>query len=380
MSNETKITAFMNTYVLGASGGDVRFIETFKRMKGVNVTVVTPKQGLAFMKERGLTARSVLTVDDDSSTNPMLSYPVRILGAWNRLRKERDLGIIYGSSDLLPDTLPAVLLRRRGTRYVQVVHHLIPAPRERQGGLINNTIAYLMQRLSLHLVKMSADLVIVVSPLTEQNLIGMGFEESRLFMNPNGVDSVYFDSIAPGPIRYDATFLGRLHVSKGIYDAIRVWKEVCKDHPGAKLAMIGPGVPRVIQAMKDEIRKEHMEDNIDVLGYLERDSAFQLVKSSKVFIFPSHEEGFGIAILEAMACEVPVVAWDLPVYRDIFQKGLVATPLGDIQALSENVLGLLDDEGRRKRMGEDAKALSMNYDWNKISAIEEEKITSCPPR
>lgn len=379
MNDENKVTAFMNTFVLGASGGDVRLVEIFKRMSGVDLTIVAPEQGLAFIKERGLMARPVLTAKDDSNTNPLKSFPLRIIRAWSELRKNRDLGIVYGSSDLLPDTLPAVLLKRRAARYVQVVHHLIPMPHERQGGRINNTIAFLMQRISLCLIKMSADIIIVVSPLTKQSLIDMGFDEPRLFMNPNGVDPAYFNNIAPGPTRYDATFLGRLHASKGIYDAVHIWKEVCRDHPNSKLAIVGPGVSKIVQALEDEIRKEHMDDNIDVLGYLERDTAFQLIKSSKIFIFPSHEEGFGIAILEAMACGVPVVAWDLPVYKGIFQEGLMTTPLNDIKTFSRNVSALMDDERRRKRMGDDAKDLSTKYDWNKISSIEKEKITSLWP-
>lgn len=373
---ENRITAFMNTFLFGASGGDVRFVEIFKRLNDVSVTVVTPEQGAAFLKEHGFAARLIITAKDDSRTAPLRSFPLRILGAWRELHGRRDLGMIYASSDLLPDALPAALLRRRGMRYVQVVHHLVPLPHQRQGGVMNNTIAYLMQRLSLYFIKKRADLVIAVSPLTKQSLLDRGFDGSRLFMNPNGIDSAYFDSVIPGPRGYDATFLGRLHATKGIFDAVHIWKEVCKAHPDARLAMIGPGAPKVVQALTEEIRKERMENNIEIRGYLERDAAFRLIKSSKMFIFPSHEEGFGIAILEAMACGVPVVAWNLPVYRDIFHDGMATIPLDDILSFSRNISAWMDDEEGRKRMGRNAKLLSRNYDWNKIASSEREMIMS----
>ncbi|WP_019178598.1 glycosyltransferase family 4 protein [Methanomassiliicoccus luminyensis] len=376
MNDESKITALMNAYTFGVGGGDVRFVEIFKRFTNTSITVVTPEQGVAFINAHGLTAQALVTAPDDSGTSALWSYPLRTLRALGILSKKKDHGIIYASSDFLPDVLPAVVFRKRGMRYVQVVHHLIPKPHIRHGGMLNNIISYLMQRISLNLIKMSADLVIVVSPLTKRNLIDLGFNESKLFMNPNGMDPAYFDGVVPGPVKYDAAFLGRMHVSKGIFDAVKIWKEVCKTHPEAKLAIIGGGTSNVTRELMDEIQGQHMENNIDLMGYLDRDAAFQLIKSSKIFVFPSHEEGFGIAILEAMACGVPVVAWDLPVYRDIFHEGMLRAPMGDMGAFSRNVTALLDDERGRKKVGDSAKALSKSYNWEKISSSEREIITS----
>lgn len=67
-------------------------------------------------------------------------------------------------------------------------------------------------------------------------------------------------------------------------------------------------------------------------------------RESKVFIHPSHEEGFGVAPLEAQACGLPVVAWNLPVYQEVFPKGMIKVEMGDIKRFADKVLDLLNNK------------------------------------
>ena len=93
-------------------------------------------------------------------------------------------------------------------------------------------------------------------------------------------------------------------------------------------------------------------------------------KSSEVFVFPSHEEGWGIAICEAMACGLPVVAYDLPVYREIFTQGIITVPLKDIKAFSEKVVNLLENDKERHVLGDKARSQATVYDWDTVAARE----------
>jgi len=56
-----------------------------------------------------------------------------------------------------------------------------------------------------------------------------------------------------------------------------------------------------------------------------------------VFVFPSHEEGYGIAVAEAIAAGKPVVACDLPHYREVFADSLITFPVGDVNALTKRL-------------------------------------------
>ena len=94
------------------------------------------------------------------------------------------------------------------------------------------------------------------------------------------------------------------------------------------------------------------------------------MKSAKIYLCPSFYESWGIVNLEAMACGLPVVAWDLPVYREIFKKGMVRVPLGDHETFATMVVALLDDEGKRAEMGREAISLAQKYDWEQVAAKE----------
>jgi glycosyltransferase involved in cell wall biosynthesis len=371
-----KVTAFLNAYTSGASGGDTRFVEVFKRIKGVDLTVVTPGQGVSFTEEGSLLAEYLVTSERDSESNVIFSYPTRALRAI-ALLSGRDLGVLYATSDFFPDVFPSFIMRRRGAQWVQLVHHLIPGPRKRDGGLARNTLSFVMQRLSLVLIKMRADTVVVVSEGVRMSLVDMGFEPSRVHVNPNGVDIPQHKGMSAKGPGYDGVFLARLHRSKGVLDLVKIWRIVCDRHPDARLAIIGDGPEEVKKELTDLIVSSGIQDNVTLLGYLPKDQALGILGSSKVFLFPSHEEGFGIAALEAMACGLPVVGWDLDVYHDVFGTGgIVTVSMGDHHSFAREVDLLLTDEGVRGKVSKAAGLTAQRYDWRKIAEQELALLTS----
>ena len=81
-----------------------------------------------------------------------------------------------------------------------------------------------------------------------------------------------------------------------------------------------------------------------------------------------------MAVLEAMAVGLPVVAWDLPVYREVFPIGLVRVPVGDRRGFVEAVLSLLGDERLAMSIVVEASNLPATYDWHLVAARERQLI------
>jgi len=65
------------------------------------------------------------------------------------------------------------------------------------------------------------------------------------------------------------------------------------------------------------------------------------MKSARVFIFPSYEEGLSLTLMEALACDLPVIAWDLPVYNSVYQNRIITVPAGDIEMFRKKIIEVL---------------------------------------
>jgi glycosyltransferase involved in cell wall biosynthesis len=177
---------------------------------------------------------------------------------------------------------------------------------------------------------------------------------------------------------YEGVFLGRLNPSKGIADLVEIWKNVSREIPGAKLAVIGGEEAEMKNYLRKKIKEFELEENIRLLGYLEDEKAHPILKSGKVFLFPSREEGWGIAIAEAMACGLPVVSWNLPVFKEIFEGYTIQINENDISAFSEKVVELLRNDELRKKTGKDGKEFIKKYSWERVTERELEAITPRP--
>ena len=358
-----KFLGFLNAYTQGKSGGDICFLEIVKGLDGFKKTIITSQMGKELCQENNIEARYLITTKERIFQQVILTYLARLIKACLLVFRVRLPDVIYSSSDFLPDVIPALMARMMIIRgvWIQKIHHLIPEER---------LIPSLAQEVSLFLIRRFADKVIVVNPLLKEELRRRGFKRAKLIVNPNGVNNIYFSRIRY-KAGFTATFLARLHPSKGIYDLVDIWARVCEQMPRSRLAIVGHGPPDVVAELEDRIKARKLSNNIKLYGYLKDDEAYEILKGSKVFVFPSHEEGFGIAILEAMACGVPVVAYDLPVYREFFGDKINVVPVGATQEFADKIISLITDKAYWLRRHKESLAKAKEFDIART--IEKEK-------
>jgi len=151
---------------------------------------------------------------------------------------------------------------------------------------------------------------------------------------------------------------------------------VCQQKPELKLGIIGRGKKEIVEAMKKMVKDYDMEKNITFLSYLPDDRAYSMIKSAQVFITPSYEEGFGISMLEAQFLGRPVVAWHLPVFDEIFKKGMVKVKVGDLERFAREVVRLLTDNNFYQKFSKEAVVNAKQYDWDKSVRGEEQIFSS----
>lgn len=151
---------------------------------------------------------------------------------------------------------------------------------------------------------------------------------------------------------------------KRVLDVMQVFERVNRSVP-ARLAMIGDGPDR--SGAERFARERGLASRVAFLGNV--GNLEEIVSSSDLFLLPSEAESFGMAALEAMACEVPVIATNaggMPEVVDDGETGYLL-PVGDVEGMAGRALEILTNEALRRRMGAAARATAIaRFDENAI--------------
>ncbi len=196
---------------------------------------------------------------------------------------------------------------------------------------------------------------------------------------PNGV--LIPDHADPAAREHTITFAGRHEPRKGLQVLLRAWPGI-RARTGARLVVAGAD-PLAVKLLLARLRVP--EDGIDIVGFLTQAGLTEQLSSTKALVAPSlGGESFGMVLTRAFACATPVVASDIPGYREVVTpETAVAVAPDDADALTDAVAALLEDEPRRVAMGASGRALAMSrYSWADIARRLEgiyERVTGRAP-
>ncbi|MEI6228472.1 MAG: glycosyltransferase family 4 protein [Candidatus Saccharibacteria bacterium] len=366
----------------------MRLLEIMKYApKSIKKSVLTTPNGLEFLKKYNQKYDKAYLLDQVVEggivSNLKISWRSFFFGRSGV--KEFDGDVVYSSCEHLYDVLPALRLKRRsGARWLAVYHWVEEYPwKDNRGNtpFIPRYAYWLNRYISGWIIKHFADEILAVSDQTREKLISMKK------VNPNKVRAVYcgveYDTIrnivdkAGKKKIYDAVFMKRLNYGKGVLDLLKIWKAVVAKNPDAKLGIIGDGSEDVLSKVKEYIKTNNLEKNIDILGVIyDMDKKFQIISSSKVFLLPTYEENWAIVIGEAMAAGVPVVVSKLKEIEPIWQDNVIWCKVGDIKSFAQATLGLINDNKKASALALKAQKFIPRYDWKNIAENEIEIKTS----
>lgn len=146
--------------------------------------------------------------------------------------------------------------------------------------------------------------------------------------------------------------VGRLEEFKGHRYLIDALPEVIKLFPGLQLLILGEGSQKTV--LKQQAEDLRVSENVMFLGF--KDDPYSFIASSDIIILPSLFEPFGLVYIESFALRVPVIAFDTPAGNEIIvhnETGILV-PRGDSNAIARNIIFLLQNEGERTRLSENA--------------------------
>jgi phosphatidylinositol alpha-mannosyltransferase len=181
---------------------------------------------------------------------------------------------------------------------------------------------------------------------------------------PNGV--LVPPAAEPGGRAHRIVFVGRHEPRKGLHVLLRAWPDIHRA-TGAELRVIGAD-PLAVSLLARRLGID--SSGMHSLGFLSQDELTAELVAAKALVAPSlGGESFGMVLTRAFACALPVVASDIPGYRDVMapETGITVAP-GDATALVQAVAAMLEDEQQRQAFGEAARELARrDYAWERIA-------------
>jgi glycosyltransferase involved in cell wall biosynthesis len=206
-----------------------------------------------------------------------------------------------------------------------------------------------------------ADRILVGSECTRRDLVARyRLAEEKIAVTPYGVDPLFG---VQGPARNGAPYLlfvGGLQPRKDPGTALEALGLLDGD---LRLVFAGPPLRRA-SALVDEVRKRRLKERVEFTGYVDKTELAALYRGAACLVFPSLYEGFGLPMLEAMACGTPVVATTAGALPEVAGDAAVLVEPGDPEALAAGVEQALGD---RERFVAAGLARSRGFSWTETA-------------
>lgn len=305
-------------------GGDLVLFK-FIRLSQMQPDVLIPESAQNFAVTSG---KKILTHKNNGLSMPGIIglFFIRIIqGVCRAWQNKKNYDVALAASPFAVDVIPVWFWKAR--RKGAVIYHVIP---ERKSvNLVTRIrfgIAAVEQKITLAILRRACDFIVAGNEMTRREL-AVRLPGKPIFILPAGFDAGFIDQVPPQSKDPNlACFIGRMVSQKGIFDLLKVMSEIARTQPDFRLVMVGTGPER--DFFVAEMQRLKLA-NIQLAGFISEAEKIVLLKKSAYFFFPSYEEGWGIALAEALYCECRCLCYELPHYRSIFGDFPAYVRLGD---------------------------------------------------
>lgn len=309
------------------------------------------------------------------------SAPISIDILYKPLKLGVDLDIVHAQFGNLPAPLTAYrYAKKRKTHFIVTYHE---DSMVEFGSLARKLSLFLCNHYFTDKLLSAADVILTPSRYYIDESKFLKKYKNKINAIPNGINLEEFDipyskeecrsKLNLPHNKKIILFIGSLTPRKALRILVKAMKKVVKEIPNAYLVFVGGGTMR--QELEAMAIKQKINQSVKFAGFVEDDLKPLYYKSSDLFVLPSFSEGFGIVLLEASACGLPLVVSDLVVFKTIVEEGYngLSAKVGDENDLADTIIYLLENEDIREKMGKNGRKKVEDYSWERIAG-ETEKV------
>lgn len=388
---QTKIIFLFNQLLTPEliTGGEIRakiLLDYFSRDPDFQTQVITPKLSANNFKPYpyhlvGLHNLET-KVNPEKSFSSFILYFLRTLELI-KIKSQIKTDILYSTGDFFCDIIPSVFIKKKypKTKLVAVIHHINTHPFKRNTtSFLAGLISYLLQRFDFYLIRKHYDLIFVVNHQVKDYLVQHHFCQpiitsyNGLFINQIKKD---FAQVENKPQSNHICYFGRVTASKGSLDLPIILSNIKKKVPDIHLDIIGSISPNIKTPLIQKFKDYNCQKNYTLHGFIQNKlNVYSIMKKSKVIIFPSYEEGWGISLFESIMSRRPVVAYNLPVFKEVFHHRLITAPIANTTEFSVKTINLIKKFSHHstQRYINKCYQIAQKLDWQNTFNIEQKSI------
>jgi glycosyltransferase involved in cell wall biosynthesis len=184
----------------------------------------------------------------------------------------------------------------------------------------------------------------------------------------NGIDSVLFSPDGKGAAqnkKLRVICVGRLIERKGVWELVKGFRTVANEMPNTHLDLVGTGI--LDEPLRKWINEHDLEDSVTLHGPVDHDLVPEHLRRASLFVLPSHAEGMSNALLEGMACGLPVVVTDTGGTLELMKDNGLVVPKENPGVLAEAIITILADEKKRREMSDASLKIAASYSWKTMA-------------
>lgn len=281
--------------------------------------------------------------------------------------KRSGLDVIHDPNGVAPFLGPAL-----GVRRVVTIHDAVPFRFPAQHNRLDNW----RFRMMLPLAARCADAVITVSASARQDLAHfLRLHEHKIYLTGEAAGSE-FAPASPEAVAAVLTrlgvqqpyllYLGGLNGRKNVERLLAAFAEVRRAHPALTLVIVGKRQWRA-EGIEVALAQHELEPYVRFTGYLPDADVPLLYSGATAFVFPSLYEGFGLPVLEAMACGAPVVTSNVSSLPEVAGDAALLVDPCDTAAIAAAIRRIIEEPGLAERLRTRGLARAAQFSWERTA-------------